>query len=182
MPNRWKPNVTVAAVIERDGHFLLVEEQTSQGLRLNNPAGHLDPDESLITACRRETLEETAHDFTPTALVGVYLYGPGSSRPAAGTAVSNTGAASAAPTGTVARRRLTYLRFSFCGELGAFDPDRVLDTGIVRTVWMHVDEIRACRARHRSPVLLRCVEDYLRGARFPLDMLASDLGAGVRGA
>lgn len=84
MPNRWKPNVTVAAVIERAGRFLLVEEQTAQGLRLNNPAGHLDPDETLVQACRRETLEETAHGFTPTALVGVYLSGPGSVRPPAG--------------------------------------------------------------------------------------------------
>jgi ADP-ribose pyrophosphatase YjhB (NUDIX family) len=84
MPNRWKPNVTVAAVIERDGRYLLVEEQTSEGLRLNNPAGHLDPGESLAQACVRETLEETAHDFTPTALVGVYLTGPGPSGPVAG--------------------------------------------------------------------------------------------------
>ncbi len=181
MPNRWKPNVTVAAVIERDGHFLLVEEQTSQGLRLNNPAGHLDPDESLIAACSREALEETAYDFTPRALVGVYLSSPGTSRPQAA-AVGASNAALAAPAAAVGREKLTYLRFAFCGELGAFDPDRVLDKGIVRTVWMHVDEIRASRARHRSPVLLRCVEDYLGGARYPLDMLASDFGAGVRGA
>ena len=181
MPNRWKPNVTVAAVIERDGHFLLVEEQTSQGLRLNNPAGHLDPDESLIEACSREALEETAHGFTPRALVGVYLSGPGATQPAAG-AVDASAMAAVTPVATAARGRLTYLRFAFCGELGAFDPDRVLDKGIVRSVWMHVDEIRASQARHRSPVLLRCVEDYLRGARYPLDMLASDFGAGVRGA
>jgi 8-oxo-dGTP pyrophosphatase MutT (NUDIX family) len=165
MPNRWKPNVTVAAVIERAGRFLLVEEQTAQGLRLNNPAGHLDPDETLVQACRRETLEETAHGFTPTALVGVYLSGPGSVRPPAG----------------AQRQRLTYLRFAFCGELGAFEPGRLLDQGIVRTVWMDVDEIRASRERHRSPVLLRCVEDYLAGARYPLDLLASDFGSFARG-
>lgn len=161
MPNRWKPNVTVAAVIERDGRFLLVEEQTSQGLCLNNPAGHLDPDETLVQACRRETLEETAHAFTPTALVGVYLSGPGSVR-----------ALADAP-----RTRLTYLRFAFCGELGVFYPARLLDHGIERTVWMDIEEIRASRKRHRSPVLLRCVEDYLAGARYPLDLLASDFGA-----
>jgi len=160
MPNRWKPNVTVAAVIERDGRFLLVEEHTSQGLCLNNPAGHLDPDETLVQACRRETLEETAHDFTPTALIGVYLYGPGSARTLAD-----------AP-----RTRLTYLRFAFCGALGVFDSARLLDQGIERTVWMDIDEIRACRQRHRSPVLLRCIEDYLAGARYPLDVLASDFG------
>jgi phosphatase NudJ len=181
MPHRWKPNVTVAAVIARDGHFLLVEEQTSQGLRLNNPAGHLDPDESLIGACSREALEETAHVFTPRALVGVYLSGPGATRPASG-AVGATGLAAVTPAAAVARRTVTYLRFAFCGELGAFDPDRTLDQGIVRTVWMHIDEIRASRARHRSPVLLRCVEDYLRGARYPLELLASDFGTGVRGA
>ena len=73
MANRWKPHVTVAAVIEREGRFLLVEEQTSDGLRLNNPAGHLDPGESLVQGCARETLEETAHSFHPTALVGIYL-------------------------------------------------------------------------------------------------------------
>ena len=166
MPNRWKPNVTVAAVIERDGRFLLVEEQTSQGLCLNNPAGHLDPDETLVQACRRETLEETAHAFTPTALVGVYLSGPGSVRSPAD-----------AP-----RTRLTYLRFAFCGELGAFDPARVLDQGIERTVWMDIAQIRASRQRHRSPVLLRCVEDYLAGARYPLELLASDFGTHLRGA
>jgi 8-oxo-dGTP pyrophosphatase MutT (NUDIX family) len=166
MPNRWKPNVTVAAVIERDGRFLLVEERTSQGLRLNNPAGHLDPDETLVQACRRETLEETAYGFTPTALVGVYLAGPGSGQPAAPSA----------------RARLTYLRFAFCGDLGVLEPGRALDQAIVRTVWMDIDEIRASHKRHRSPVLLRCIEDYLAGARHPLDMLASDFGTHARGA
>ena len=166
MPHRWKPNVTVAAVIERDRRFLLVEEQTSQGLCLNNPAGHLDPDESLVQACSRETLEETAHAFTPTALVGVYLSGAGSVRTPA-----------SAP-----RTRLTYLRFAFCGELGAFDSARVLDQGIVRTVWMDIDEIRASRKRHRSPVLLRCIEHYLAGARYPLTVLTSDFGDAGRGA
>ncbi len=179
MPHRWKPNVTVAAVIEQHGRFLLVEEQTSQGLRLNNPAGHLDPEESLIQACSREALEETAHQFRPTALVGVYLSGRGQ----AGSAPATLGAASTTPTiAAAARGRLTYLRFAFCGELGAFDPQRSLDRGIVRTLWMTVDEIRASRVRHRSPVLLHCVEDYLRGARYPLDLLATDSGVGADGA
>jgi len=158
MPNRWKPNVTVAAIIERDGRFMLVEEHTSEGLRLNNPAGHLDPDESLVQACVRETLEETAFAFEPKALVGVYLTSPELSDAA----------------GNPAAQRLTYLRFAFCGDLGAFDAGRRLDKGIVRTLWMDVGEIRACRERHRSPVLLRCVEDYLAGARFPLALLAAD--------
>lgn len=157
MHHRWKPNVTVAAVVERDGLFLLVEEMTSDGLRLNNPAGHLDPGESLVDACVRETLEETAHQFRPSAVVGIYL-----SRKQA-----VAGAAKARP--------LTYLRFAFCGELGVFDPLRRLDHGIVRTVWMAPEEIRASAPRHRSPALLHCVEDYLAGRRFPLEMLATDL-------
>lgn len=165
MPNRWKPNVTVAAVIERDGRYLLVEEQTSQGLRLNNPAGHLDPGETLVQACCRETLEETGHRFAPTALVGVYLSGPGTT-----------------PTGSPERARLSYLRFAFCGDLGAQEPGRALDQGIVRILWMDVDEIRASRARHRTPVVLRCIEDHIAGARFPLELLDSDLGACSRAA
>jgi len=164
MPNRWKPNVTVAAVIERDGRFLLVEEQTSEGLRLNNPAGHLDPGESLVQGCIRETLEETAHVFRPTALVGVYL-----------TRVPKPRRGADAPTS------ITYLRFAFCGDLGEFLAHQRLDHGIVRTLWMTPDELRASAPRHRSPVLLQCVDDYLSGARFPLDMLRSDLGSAPPG-
>ena len=158
MHKRWKPNVTVAAVIERDGRFLLVEEHTAEGLRLNNPAGHLDPGEGLADACARETLEETAHRFRPTALIGVYL--SRALRPPGGLAKPGT---------------VTYLRFAFCGNLGEFLPDQRLDHGIVRTVWMTVDEIRASIARHRSPVLLQCVEDYLAGTRFPMASLHTDL-------
>ncbi len=153
MPNRWKPNVTVAALIERDGHFLLVEEDTSDGLRLNNPAGHLDPGESPIQACVREVLEETAHDFTPTAVVGVYLNRFRRTR-----------------TGD----DITYLRFAFAGQLGTHHGWRALDEGIVRTVWMTPEEIRATRDRHRSPLLLRCLDDYLAGQRFALSLVHTD--------
>jgi 8-oxo-dGTP pyrophosphatase MutT (NUDIX family) len=153
MPNRWKPNVTVAALIERDGHFLLVEEDTADGLRLNNPAGHLDPGESPIQACIREVLEETAHDFTPTAVVGVYLNRFRRTR-----------------TGDV----ITYLRFAFAGQLGTHHGWRALDEGIVRTVWMTPEEIRATRDRHRSPLLLRCLDDYLAGQRFSLNLVHTD--------
>ncbi|MFO1191250.1 MAG: NUDIX hydrolase [Rhodoferax sp.] len=159
MANRWKPHVTVAAVIEREGRFLLVEEQTSDGLRLNNPAGHLDPGESLVQGCARETLEETAHSFHPTALVGIYL--SRQPRPARDGQVPPA---------------VTYLRFAFSGELGAHHRERRLDHGIVRTVWMTPDEIRASADRHRSPALLQCVEDYLAGVRHPLAMLHTDLG------
>lgn len=151
---RWKPNVTVAAVIERDGRFLLVEEQAGDGLRLNTPAGHLDPGESPAEGCARETLEETAHHFTPTALIGIYM-------------------ARARP---VAERGedITYMRFAFTGTLGAFEAGRALDDGIVRTLWMTMDEIRASVARHRSPLLLQCVEDYLAGKRYPLEVVQVD--------
>ena len=161
MNNRWKPNVTVAAVIERDfdgvRKFLLVEEHTRDGLRLNNPAGHLDPGESPLQGCVRETLEETAYHFTPTALVGVYLsrferHQPGHDQPL----------------------DVTYLRFTFCGELGELVAGRALDTGIVRALWLTIDEIRASAPLHRSPLLLSCLEDYLAGQRFPLSLISTD--------
>lgn len=158
MHTRWKPHVTVAAVIEKDGRFLLVEEETADGLRLNNPAGHLDCGETPEQACTRETLEETAYGFVPEALVGIYL-----SRQ-----VNADG------------QDTTYLRFAFCGALGAHDPQRTLDTGIVRMLWMTADEIRASTARHRSPLLVQCMEDYLRGMRYPLALVQAD--ASVMGA
>jgi 8-oxo-dGTP pyrophosphatase MutT (NUDIX family) len=142
----WKPNVTVAAIVEQDGRFLLVEEETTDGLRFNQPAGHLDAGESLVAACVRETLEETAYAFTPTELVGVYQW--------------------LRPQGD-----LTYLRFAFAGKVGAHETARVLDTGIVRAVWMSRDEIEASVERHRSPLVLQCVQDYLKGRRFPLELI-----------
>ncbi len=153
MDTRWKPSVTVAAVIERGGRYLLVEEHTPEGLRLNNPAGHLDPGESPADGCAREALEETTHRFVPTALVGVYL--SRFQRSATGDDI-------------------TYLRFAFCGELGDVVPGRTLDDGIVRTLWLTPDEVRASVARHRSPLVLRCMEDHLAGRRFPLDMVTTD--------
>lgn len=156
MDIRWKPSVTVAAIIEKDGKFLLVEEQTPEGLRLNNPAGHLDPGESPVEGCAREALEETTHRFTPTHLLGIYLSRLQRQRP--GEAVED----------------ITYLRFAFAGELGKVVPGAQLDTGIVRTVWLTPDEIRASTARHRSPLVLRCMEDHLRGQRFPLELVYTD--------
>jgi phosphatase NudJ len=153
MNARWKPSVTVAAVIERDGRFLLVEEETADGLKLNNAAGHLDPGESPAEGCAREALEETAYAFTPTALLGVYL---------------------SRFQKTATGEDVTYLRIAFCGELGAHDASRKLDTGIVRTLWMTPAEIRACADRHRSPLLLRCMEDYLAGVRHPLSAIFTD--------
>lgn len=142
----WKPNVTVAAVVERDGRFLLVEEETEGGLRFNQPAGHLEQGESLVAAVTREALEETAHSFVPRFLVGVYQW-------------------------PRADNDVTYLRFAFGGDLTGFDPARSLDEGIVRAVWMDLDELRATRERHRSPLILQCCEDYLAGRRYPLDLI-----------
>jgi 8-oxo-dGTP pyrophosphatase MutT (NUDIX family) len=151
MPERWKPSVTVAAIVERDGRYLLVEEQTSDGLRLNNPAGHLDPRESLAQAVVREVLEETAHVFTPDALLGVYLV-----------AVARNG-----------HEEVTYVRVAFRGMVGEPLPGRSLDHGIERTLWLTPEEVRASVARHRSPLVLECIEDHLAGRRFPLDLLVT---------
>ena len=153
MDTRWKPNVTVAAVIEKDGRYLLIEENTLEGLRLNNPAGHLDPGESPAQGCARETLEETAHLFVPTALVGIYL-----SR----FQRESTG------------EDITYVRMAFSGDLGDFQPHLSLDEGIVRTLWMTPDEVRASAHRHRSPLVLKCIEDHLTGQRFPLETIYTD--------
>ena len=143
---QWKPNVTVAAVIERDGVFLLVEEQTADGVRYNQPAGHLEAEESLLDAVVRETLEESAWHFTPTALLGIYQYRQNQSG-------------------------ITYLRFAFTGVVSDHQHDRALDTGILRALWMPVAAIRASRAQHRSPLLMRCIDDYLSGQRYPLELL-----------
>ena len=153
MSDRWKPSVTVAAIIEHDGRYLLVEEETPEGLRLNNPAGHLDDGESLLQGVVREALEETARRFEPIALLGVYLSRFRRPWP---------------------DEDVTYLRFAFCGTVGEAEPGRALDDGIVRTLWLTPDEIRASRARHRSPLLLRCVEDHLAGRRYPLEALFAD--------
>lgn len=142
----WKPNVTAAAVLEQDGKFLLVEETTGHGVQFNQPAGHLEMGESLIAAAIRETLEEAAYKFEPQSLLGIYRWH---------SQASDT----------------TYLRFAFTGRILAHYPERKLDEGILRAIWMTPEEIRATRSRHRSPLILRCVEDYLAGKRYPLDLL-----------
>ena len=156
MSDRWKPSVTVAAVIERkiDGtsRFLLVEEHTPEGLKLNNPAGHLEPCESPQEGVIREALEETGCVFTPDRLVGVYL---------ARFKRASTG------------EDVTYLRIAFGGSAGEPDPARALDDGIVRTLWLTLPEIRASRERHRSPHVLACIEDFASGRAFPLSTIAT---------
>ena len=157
MAQRWKPSVTVAAIIERRAgdkrEFLLVEEHTPEGLKLNNPAGHLDPEESPEQGVIREVLEETACVFTPDRVVGIYL--SRFQRPTTGDDV-------------------TFVRFAFGGAVGAPDPNRRLDDGIVRTLWMTLPELRASRARHRSPHVLGCIEDFVAGRRYPLDAITTD--------
>jgi ADP-ribose pyrophosphatase YjhB (NUDIX family) len=142
----WKPNVTVAAVIEREGKFLLVEEETAQGLLFNQPAGHWEKNETLEHGTAREVLEESGYRFTPQHLIGIYRWHSD-------------------------KANVTYLRFAFTGIITGHEPERPLDKGIVRAVWMTPDEIRATQSRHRSPLILRCVEDYLAGKRYPLELL-----------
>ena len=147
----WKPSVTVAAIIAHEGRYLLVEEHTADGLRLNNPAGHLEPGESPLDGAVREAPEETACVFTPEAMLGVYM----------------------------ARTRrgdddVTYLRLAFSGRVGAPIAGRALDSGIVRRVWMTPDEVRASRERHRSALVWQCVADHLAGRRMPLDAVFVD--------
>lgn len=142
----WKPNVTVAAVVQRDGKFLLVEEETNEGIRFNQPAGHLEKGESLLQAAVRECLEETGYHFQPQYLLGIYQW-------------------------PHPDKDLTYLRFAFGGELRGYEPERPLDAGIIGPRWQTLEEIRAGANRHRSPLILRCVEDCLAGKRLPLDSI-----------
>ena len=144
---RWTPHVTVAALIESGGRYLLVEEATADGLRLNNPAGHLEAGESLLQAVVREVLEETACAFTPSHLVGIYL------APARGNATPS------------------YLRFAFAGSVTAPQAGRALDHGIVRTLWLTPAEVEAQPQRHRSTLLWRCIKDHRDGQRHPLSLL-----------
>jgi len=144
----WKPSVTVAAVIERDGRFLFVEERIDGRLVLNQPAGHLDPGESLAAACQREVLEETAHRFEPEGLVGVYRW-------------------------HYAAKDVTFLRFCFMGKILGQE-QRQLDKEIVRLHWLTPDELQKRKAEHRSPLVQKCVEDFLAGKRIPLEVFSKE--------
>ena len=144
----WNPEVTVAAIVEVDGRFLMVEERIRDKLVLNQPAGHLEDRESLIEAVIRETREESAWRFHPEALVGVYLW-----------------------RNPVDQR--SFLRFTFCGAVDDHKPKLPLDIGIVRTVWMSHEQLLAQSARLRSPLVLRCLDDYLGGLRQPLETVAA---------
>jgi 8-oxo-dGTP pyrophosphatase MutT (NUDIX family) len=145
---RWKPSVTVAAVIEKDGRYLMIEEMTRDGLRINNPAGGLEPGESPLDGAVREALEETACHFTPEALLGVYLARNPDSERGPG---------------------VTYMRFAFCGTASEPVPGRTLDSPVVRTLWMTADEVAAAGDRLRGPLVLQCIEDHRAGRRLPLE-------------
>lgn len=152
-PRFWQPDVTVAAVVVDGGRLLMVEEQVAGRLVLNQPAGHLEPDEPIVDAVIREALEETGWDIRPTAFVGAYQW--------------------KAPSVSLAGAERTYVRFAFLAEPLAFDPRRTLDEGIVRAVWMTPAELEAAAARHRSPLVWRVARDALAGRRFPLDLVQS---------
>ncbi len=144
MGRSFLPRVTVGCVIEQDGRFLLVEESIGGRLVLNQPAGHLDPDESLIEAARRETLEETGYSVEPWALIGVYQLDV---------------------------RHRHFVRFSFAAKVLAHDPQRTLDVGIRRALWLSRDEI-AARGNLRTAMVLRSIDDYLGGRRVPLELFS----------
>jgi 8-oxo-dGTP pyrophosphatase MutT (NUDIX family) len=145
-PRQWMAHVTVAAIIEQNGKFLLVEEMTDRGNRFNQPAGHLEDNETLLEAVIRETQEETAYTFTPTALLGIYHW-------------KHT------------HNDSTYLRVAYIGQASNHQPSQALDDGIIRTVWMGIDEIREKTMLMRSPQVLTCIEDYLAGQTFPLNVI-----------
>jgi 8-oxo-dGTP pyrophosphatase MutT (NUDIX family) len=143
----WKPHATVAAIIEREGKFLIVEESVDDKVVYNQPAGHLDPDEDLIEAVVRETREETAWLFQPEALVGIYLWQqPNTSR--------------------------TFLRFAFCGQCHDHRKDQPLDDGILRALWMSKDELNQS-GKLRSPMVIQNINDYFSGKRHPLEILST---------
>ena len=143
----WKPHTTVAAIAERDGKFLLVKEKVNGGILFNQPAGHLDPGESLIDAVIRETFEETQYEFTPEKLQGIYRL------------VVNEDFDT------------TYIRFLFRGKIGS-NRNGKLDDGIISAEWMSYDEIESCREHHRSPLVMQCIDDYLNNEPYPLDILS----------
>ncbi|UXY55324.1 NUDIX hydrolase [Pseudomonas tohonis] len=143
---RFTPHVTVATLVEDQGRFLMVEEISDGRAVLNQPAGHLEADESLIQAALRETLEETGWEVELTAVTGIYLY----------TAPSNG---------------VTYQRVCFAARPLRHRPEHELDTGIIGPRWLTRDELLAHREQWRSPLIIRCIDDYLAGERFPLSLI-----------
>ena len=146
----WKPHVTVAAIIEQNNRFLFVEEETPYGLQFNQPAGHFEQNEDLITAVKREVNEETAWQFDPEHIVSIQLWRKNPEAP-------------------------TFIRICFSGNCHSYNPDQKLDTGIIATHWLTRDEIALQQHRLRSPLVLISVDDYLNGHRYPLSLIKSFL-------
>jgi 8-oxo-dGTP pyrophosphatase MutT (NUDIX family) len=142
-----RPAVTVATIVERDGRFLLVEEETRAGRKLNQPAGHLEAGETIAAGAARETLEETGWRVAPAHLVGIYTWSARDDSP-------------------------MFVRFAFAASALSHDVARPLDHGIVQALWLTYDELVARRADHRSPLVLRCIDDYRAGRRWPADVIA----------
>ena len=140
-----KPDVTVAAIVERDGRFLIVQERAARRIVLNQPAGHLEEGESLVQAVMRETFEETGYPFTPRAVTGLYLWRGAGER--------------------------TFLRIAFTGSVGEREHGVRLDRAVIRTTWLGRDQLQGRQAELRSPLVLMCIDDYLGGARYPLEIL-----------
>lgn len=143
----WSAHVVVASVVERDGKFLMVEEDVSGKRCFNQPAGHWEAGETLIEAARRETLEETAWDVEPTDFLGIYEFKP-------------------------AELEYTFLRIAFVAKAINHYPERALDTGIAAAHWLTRDEIIARSSQHRGPAVMGCIDDYLKGQRYPLSVIA----------
>ncbi len=141
----WTPHVTVAAIIEENQRFLLVEEESDGIAVFNQPAGHWDEGETLVNAAIRETLEETAYHFQPENIIGIYYH-----------------------TGT--KSRTTYLRICFSGKQDGHEPNQPLDTGILQAIWMTRNEVAQSK-RLRSPMVLKCIDDYLNGHSYPLSLI-----------
>ncbi len=149
----WKPHVTVAAVIERNKRFLLVEEETSNGLAFNQPAGHLEENEDLLTAVKREVKEETAWQFEPEYIIAIQLWRRAPDSP-------------------------SFLRVCFAGKCHSLSHEQPLDAGIIRTHWFTRDEISAHQNKLRSPLVLNTVDQYLNGDNYDLKLLKSFLDLG----
>ncbi|MDO9372363.1 MAG: NUDIX hydrolase [Gammaproteobacteria bacterium] len=141
-----KPHLTVAAVVEQAGRFLMVEEAADGRVVYNQPAGHLDEGETLVQGVARETLEETAWHFEPESIIGIYRW----NSPVNG---------------------VTYVRVCFSGRCHGHELGRALDSGILRALWLTRDEVRALGHQLRSPMVLRCIDDYLAGMVYPLSLI-----------